>query len=74
MHCLFTIKGGYRTDTLQKVDVPIMDNKECQQWYKGEKKNLIIVDTSMCAGFELGGKDSCQVSNTDPRRPYKKLN
>ncbi len=46
---------------MQKVDVPILDNQECQKWFKQEKKKLIIVDTCMCAGFEQGGKDSCQV-------------
>ena len=46
---------------MQKVDVPILANTECQQWYKDEKKSLVIVDTSLCAGLEKGGKDSCQV-------------
>ena len=55
-------KGGKRAETLQKVDVPILENKECQQWYKDEKKTITIVDTWMCAGLELGGKDACQVS------------
>ena len=53
--------GGKRANTLQKVDVPILANKDCQQWYKDEKKSLIIVDTALCAGLENGGKDSCQV-------------
>lgn len=57
-----TQKGGQRPNTLQKVDLPILENKVCQQWYKDEKKTLTIVDTSMCAGYEEGGKDSCQVN------------
>ena len=40
---------------------PNLANTECQQWYKDEKKSLVIVDTVMCAGLENGGKDSCQV-------------
>ena len=55
------IQGGRRSNALQKVDVPILANKECQQWYKDEKKSLVIVDTAMCAGLENGGNDSCQV-------------
>lgn len=54
--------GGQRPNTLQKVDLPIMENKICQEWYQSEKKTLTIVDTSMCAGYEQGGKDSCQVN------------
>ena len=56
------ILGGKRAETLQKVDVPIMENKECQQWFVDAGKKLVVVDTCMCAGLENGGKDSCQVS------------
>ncbi|XP_057365453.2 serine protease 30-like [Daphnia carinata] len=58
--------GGQRPNTLQKVDLPIIENKVCQEWYKEEKKSLTIVDTSMCAGFEKGGKDSCQGDSGGP--------
>jgi hypothetical protein len=57
-------KGGQRPNALQKVDLPIIENKVCQDWYREEKKPLTIVDTSMCAGFEQGGKDSCQVKDS----------
>lgn len=52
-------QGGQRSVTLQKVHVPILENKECQQWYRQENKKIEIIDTCMCAGFEMGGKDSC---------------
>ena len=58
--------GGQRANVLQKVDVPILANDDCQRWYKEEKKALIIVDGSMCAGFEAGGKDSCQGDSGGP--------
>jgi hypothetical protein len=45
------------------VDVPILANNDCQQWYKDEKKSIIIVDKALCAGLENGGKDSCQVKS-----------
>lgn len=62
LHCLFfEILGGTRANILQKVDVPILANTDCQQWYKDEKKSLIVVDTALCAGLEIGGKDACQV-------------
>ena len=46
---------------MQKVSVPILDNHDCQDLFKREKKSLDIVDTFVCAGFEQGGKDACQV-------------
>lgn len=55
----FQLSGGQRSNTLQKVDVPVLENSECQTWYKEANKNLVIVDTCMCAGYQLGGKDSC---------------
>ena len=68
---VFSSIGGRRPDTLQKVDVPIIDNNQCQQWYQQPKKNFNLPDSSLCAGFELGGKDSCQVSSSDQRRPFE---
>jgi len=53
--------GGYQSDILQKVDVPILDNGACQEWFRKAEKNVVIVDTCMCAGLEEGGKDSCRV-------------
>ncbi len=58
---LIRLIGGYPSDILQKVDVPILDNQHCQEWFKKEEKKVVIVDTCLCAGFEQGGKDSCQV-------------
>ena len=59
--CIVAIIGGQRAETLQKVNIPILDNKQCQQWFVEAQKKLIVVDTCMCAGFENGGKDACQV-------------
>jgi hypothetical protein len=58
---IVAMSGGKRANTLQKVDVPILANKDCQQWYKDEKKSLTIINSALCAGLENGGKDSCQV-------------
>jgi hypothetical protein len=53
------------------VDVPILDNKECGQWYQEEKKAAsLIVDSSLCAGLENGGKDACQVRSFH-ERPFQ---
>ena len=45
--------GGISPDVLQKVDVPLVSDKECRQAY-GDTN---ILDSMMCAGEE--GKDSC---------------
>jgi len=47
------------TDTkppvLQKVDVPIISNSECQEWYKKEPRwSVTINEDNMCAGLEEG--------------------
>ena len=61
------LKGdGHLANELQKVDVPILANDDCQRWYKEEKKTLTIVDGSLCAGFEEGGKDACRGDSGGP--------
>lgn len=51
-----------RPKTLQVVDVPIIDNRQCEDWHQAKGINVIIYDEMMCAGYRQGGKDSCQVS------------
>jgi len=53
-----------RPKTLQAVDVPIIDNRQCERWHKSNGINVIIYDEMMCAGYREGSKDSCQVSTT----------
>ena len=60
------INGGRQTDILQKVDVPILANDDCQRWYKEKNKTNLILDGSMCAGFEEGGKDACNADSGGP--------
>lgn len=50
-----------RPKTLQVVDVPIIDNRQCEEWHSSKGINVIIYDEMMCAGYRGGGKDSCQV-------------
>ena len=50
-------EGGSLGDTLQKVDVPIVSDEDCRAAY-GEAD---VADSMVCAGFDQGGKDSCQV-------------
>ncbi len=46
---------------LQKVDVPLVSNKECNVSYKNE-----ITDRMICAGYPQGGKDACQGDSGGP--------
>lgn len=54
--------GGPPSIRLQEVKVPIYDNSVCNSYhyYPG-----LIGPTMVCAGWDEGGKDSCQVSLSD---------
>ncbi|XP_066579300.1 serine protease 27 [Amia ocellicauda] len=48
---------------LQKVRVPIINNKQCGDLYKA---NCTIRDEMICAGYLKGGMDSCQGDSGGP--------
>ena len=50
--------GGEKADTLQKVVVPVIPNDECKRLV-GEE--LTVTPGQICAGYDEGGKDACQV-------------
>ncbi|XP_069840788.1 serine protease 27-like [Dendropsophus ebraccatus] len=56
--------------TLQKVAVPLIDHKTCDEMYhkdSGVSGSITIVDDTMiCAGYTAGGKDSCQGDSGGP--------
>ena len=47
------------------VQVPVIDNILCNRMYAkiANKVKLHISEDMMCAGFDVGGKDACQVSH-----------
>lgn len=48
--------------TLQQVNVPIISQSSCQAMYNTNPSEPVdIMSDMMCAGFQEGGKDSCQV-------------
>lgn len=55
--------GGQTPDILQKVTVPLVTKKVCNE---KEAYNGSVNDTMICAGFKAGGKDSCQGDSGGP--------
>jgi len=58
--CLNCVTEGFVSTKLQYVEIPIINNTECQTIYK--KINKLIDKDLMCAGYSIGLKDSCEVS------------
>ncbi|MEE6524731.1 hypothetical protein FKM82_024349, partial [Ascaphus truei] len=59
--------GNPTPQTLQKVQLPIIDHSECDAMYHIGNPSLpqdqtLIQWDMICAGFKEGGKDACQVS------------
>nr|CAI5847768.1 unnamed protein product [Callosobruchus analis] len=59
-------EDGKPSCVLQKVDVPVMSNKDCRNTNYSSK---MISDNMLCAGYpDTGKKDSCQVIANDQLR------
>lgn len=56
-----TEEGGQGVDQLREVDVPIVSNSQCNDYYNGD-----ISDNMLCAGIEEGGIDACQGDSGGP--------
>lgn len=54
--------GADYEPTVNEVKVPVLDRNLCNAWLK--QKDVNITDGMICAGYEEGGKDACQVSTT----------
>lgn len=62
---LFIAGSKLRPKVLQHVPVPVIENPICEGWHKQRGINIKIYDEMMCAGYESGGKDACQVRTFD---------
>ncbi|KAH9402019.1 hypothetical protein TYRP_016591 [Tyrophagus putrescentiae] len=58
--------GGVSAETLQELELPLVDNGLCQTWYKQQGKSIAIRPTQICAGLEKGGQDACQGDSGSP--------
>ncbi|XP_013148058.1 PREDICTED: transmembrane protease serine 9 [Papilio polytes] len=57
---------GSRPNVLQKTDVFVVTNDECNNWYESQGSKIKIISTQMCAGHEQGGRDSCWADSGGP--------
>ncbi|XP_065346732.1 proclotting enzyme-like [Cloeon dipterum] len=58
-------KGG-RANILHKVELEILENKQCLEWYQSQGKKVKILPSQMCAGYENGGRDTCRADSGGP--------
>nr|XP_012225654.1 PREDICTED: transmembrane protease serine 9 [Linepithema humile] len=55
-----------RADVLQKVEVRVVANTVCREWYASQGKSILVESTQMCAGWEQGMRDSCWADSGGP--------
>ncbi|ROT71769.1 putative serine proteinase stubble isoform X4 [Penaeus vannamei] len=53
-------------EVLQEVDVEVLQNDVCQEWFKEAGRRETIHDVFLCGGYKNGGKDSCQGDSGSP--------
>jgi hypothetical protein len=53
-------EGGQLPNKLQHVQVPIISNEKCRDMFLKSGRMEHIPDIFLCAGYEGGGRDSCQ--------------
>ncbi|XP_068827737.1 plasma kallikrein isoform X2 [Capricornis sumatraensis] len=58
----FTEEKGKIQNTLQKANIPLISNEECQKSYRDYK----ITKQMICAGYKEGGKDACKGDSGGP--------
>jgi len=59
-------KEQKRPKVLQVVDVPLIENNECEVWHEKAGITVHLYPEMMCAGYRDGGKDSCKGDSGGP--------
>lgn len=57
----FFLTEGSIPNLLHTVQVPVIPNGECQEWFKESGHSKVIKPEFICAGYKNGKKDSCEV-------------
>ena len=57
------LTDGPLPSTMQEVDLPIINNTMCESMYRDAGYVEHIPEIFICAGYAVGGKDSCEVRN-----------
>lgn len=60
-----TQEGGRSANVLQEIQLPVVDNNVCKSNYAAINKVVTekqFNDAVLCAGYEEGGRDTCNVS------------
>lgn len=60
-HQIFFLLGGNVPNILHQVTVPIIDNEKCQSMFTKSGHKKIVRESFLCAGYDKGEKDSCEV-------------
>ena len=66
-------EGGVLPSILQHVSVPILSNEKCKNMFLKAGRHEVIPEIFMCAGYENGKMDSCQVFFCDHCSSYSHL-
>ena len=48
------------------VDVPLVENTQCETWHRKRGIAVVLYPEMMCAGYKTGGKDSCKGDSGGP--------
>lgn len=70
-------EGGKTSDVLQQLDVPILDNFECKERFRNQRRLVSenqFSELVICAGDLNGGHDSCQGDSGGPMMHATQLN
>jgi len=59
-------KEKKRPKVLQVVDVPLIENTQCETWHHKRGINVKLFPEMLCAGYKKGGKDSCKGDSGGP--------
>lgn len=59
-------KSDVYSERLQKVRVPIVENRVCRSWFRMAGRDMQINEKIICAGFRDGGRDACHGDSGGP--------